>query len=104
RSANRATATNGAADPLSGTNPSHGKAHSATDRPNRSDAPRPRPGSTNAESAGVSLRRLLRNPVIRAWPGGADRGRRAAFGPLTDEQRALVIATSRAYEAAVSAE
>ncbi|MCC3313971.1 hypothetical protein [Nocardia africana] len=34
--------------------------------------------------------------------GGAHRGWRAAVGPLTAEQRALVITTLRAYEEAVS--
>ncbi|GAA5074602.1 MarR family winged helix-turn-helix transcriptional regulator [Nocardia iowensis] len=40
--------------------------------------------------------------AVTAWLGGADRGWRAALGPLTAEQRALVIATLRAYEEAVS--
>ncbi|WP_245718482.1 MarR family winged helix-turn-helix transcriptional regulator [Nocardia miyunensis] len=40
--------------------------------------------------------------AVAAWLGGADRGWRAALGPLTAEERALVIATLRAYEAAVS--
>ncbi|MFE2999696.1 MarR family transcriptional regulator [Nocardia sp. NPDC059246] len=40
--------------------------------------------------------------AVAAWLGGADRGWRAALGPLTAEQRALVIATLRAYEEAVS--
>ncbi|MFE3225560.1 MarR family transcriptional regulator [Nocardia sp. NPDC059228] len=39
---------------------------------------------------------------VAAWLGGAGRGWRAALGPLTAEQRALVIATLRAYEEAVS--
>lgn len=43
-------------------------------------------------------------PAVQAWLGGADRGWRAALGPLTAEQRALVIATLHAYEAAVSAD
>ncbi|NKY85404.1 MarR family winged helix-turn-helix transcriptional regulator [Nocardia veterana] len=41
--------------------------------------------------------------AVSAWLGGADRGWRAALGPLTAEQRALVISTLRAYEEAVSA-
>ncbi|MFG3702921.1 MarR family transcriptional regulator, partial [Micromonospora sp. NPDC047620] len=41
--------------------------------------------------------------AVADWLGGADRGWRAALGPLTAEQRALVIATLRAYEEAVSA-
>lgn len=40
--------------------------------------------------------------AVTAWLGGVDRGWRAALGPLTAEQRALVIATLRAYEEAVS--
>ncbi|MEV5652555.1 MarR family winged helix-turn-helix transcriptional regulator [Nocardia sp. NPDC052254] len=40
--------------------------------------------------------------AVADWLGAADRGWRAALGPLTDEQRALVIATLRAYEDAVS--
>ncbi|MEV6390516.1 MarR family transcriptional regulator [Nocardia xishanensis] len=40
--------------------------------------------------------------AVAAWLGGADRGWRAALGPLTAEERALVIATLRAYEEAVS--
>ncbi|MGW4118104.1 MarR family transcriptional regulator [Nocardia sp. NPDC004711] len=40
--------------------------------------------------------------AVAAWLGGADRGWRTALGPLTAEQRALVIATLRAYEEAVS--
>lgn len=40
--------------------------------------------------------------AVADWLGGADRGWRAALGPLTAEQRALVIATLRAYEEAVS--
>ncbi|MGW5384220.1 hypothetical protein [Nocardia sp. NPDC003963] len=40
--------------------------------------------------------------AVAAWLGGADRGRRAALGPLTAEQRALVITPLRAYEEAVS--
>ena len=41
-------------------------------------------------------------PAVQAWLGAADRGWRAAFAPLTGEQRALVIATLRAYEEAVA--
>ncbi|MBF4997160.1 MarR family transcriptional regulator [Nocardia sp. BSTN01] len=41
--------------------------------------------------------------AVADWLGGADRGWRAALGPLTAEQRALVITTLRAYEEAVSA-
>ncbi|MDR7167146.1 DNA-binding MarR family transcriptional regulator [Nocardia kruczakiae] len=40
--------------------------------------------------------------AVADWLGGADRGWRAALGPLTAEQRALVITTLRAYEEAVS--
>ncbi|WP_174554518.1 MarR family winged helix-turn-helix transcriptional regulator [Nocardia mikamii] len=40
--------------------------------------------------------------AVSDWLGGADRGWRAALGPLTAEQRALVITTLRAYEDAVS--
>lgn len=40
--------------------------------------------------------------AVAAWLGGADRGWRAALGPLTAKERALVIATLRAYEEAVS--
>lgn len=40
--------------------------------------------------------------AVADWLGGADRGWRVALGPLTAEQRALVIATLRAYEEAVS--
>ncbi|WP_040815177.1 MarR family winged helix-turn-helix transcriptional regulator, partial [Nocardia concava] len=40
--------------------------------------------------------------AVEAWLGGADRGWRAALGPLTAEQRALVIATLHAYEEAVA--
>lgn len=40
--------------------------------------------------------------AVAAWLGGADRGWRAALGPLTAEQRALVISTLRAYEEAIS--
>ncbi|MEU2253720.1 MarR family transcriptional regulator [Nocardia xishanensis] len=40
--------------------------------------------------------------AVAAWLGGADRGWRAALSPLTAEERALVIATLRAYEEAVS--
>ncbi|NKY52819.1 MarR family winged helix-turn-helix transcriptional regulator [Nocardia vermiculata] len=39
---------------------------------------------------------------VAAWLGGADRGWRAALGPLTPEQRALVVSTLRAYEEAVA--
>ena len=56
RSASRATATGGADDTVSGTNPSHGSVHNATASPSRSSGPRPRPGSTNATSAGVSVK------------------------------------------------
>ncbi len=40
--------------------------------------------------------------AVAAWLGAADRGWRAALGPLTSEQRALVLATLRAYEEAVA--
>lgn len=40
--------------------------------------------------------------AVEAWLGGADRGWRAALGPLTPEERALVITTLRAYDDAVS--
>ncbi|NKY43394.1 MarR family transcriptional regulator [Nocardia cerradoensis] len=42
--------------------------------------------------------------AVADWLGGADRGWRAALGPLTAEQRALVITTLRAYEEAVSSD
>jgi hypothetical protein len=54
--ANRATATAGAAPTSSGTNPSQGSVHNVTARPNRSAGPRPRPGSTNATSAGANVK------------------------------------------------
>lgn len=40
--------------------------------------------------------------AVAAWLGGADRGWRAALGPLTPAERALVISTLRVYEEAVS--
>ncbi|MET8654495.1 helix-turn-helix domain-containing protein [Nocardia aurea] len=40
--------------------------------------------------------------AVAGWLGGADRGWRAALGPLTTEQRALVITTLHAYEQAVA--
>lgn len=42
--------------------------------------------------------------AVADWLGGADRGWRAALGPLTAEQRALVITVLRAYEEAVSSD
>ncbi|WP_040829683.1 MarR family winged helix-turn-helix transcriptional regulator [Nocardia jiangxiensis] len=41
-------------------------------------------------------------PAVQGWLGGAGIGWRAALGPLTAEQRELVIATLRAYESAVT--
>ncbi len=56
RSASRSTATHGTDATSSGTNPSHGNEHNATASPRRSAGPRPRPGSTNATSAGVNVK------------------------------------------------
>ncbi|WP_216898273.1 MarR family winged helix-turn-helix transcriptional regulator [Nocardia alni] len=42
-------------------------------------------------------------PAVQSWLGGAGTGWRAALGPLTAEQRELVVATLRAYESAVTA-
>jgi hypothetical protein len=55
-SAKRSTAACGAEATSSGTNPSHGNVHTATARPSRSAGPRPRPGSTNATSAGARVK------------------------------------------------
>ncbi len=55
-SANLATATGGAVTTRSGTNPNHGNVHNAIAIPSRSAGPRPRPGSTNARSAGESVK------------------------------------------------
>jgi len=69
----------GAATTSSGTNPSHGNVHSATDSPNRSAGPRPRPGSTNATSAGArvknrnnSSRPISGNPRSRSSSSSAN--------------------------------
>ncbi len=53
---NRDTATGGAVTTRSGTNPNHGNVHNAIAIPSRSAGPRPRPGSTNARSAGESVK------------------------------------------------
>ncbi|CAM4055110.1 MarR family transcriptional regulator [Nocardia ninae] len=67
-----------------------------------------RQGVVNRQTDDNDRRRTLvtiadsHRPAVAAWLGGADRGWRAALGPLTAEERALVIATLRAYEEAVS--
>ncbi|WP_153413148.1 MarR family winged helix-turn-helix transcriptional regulator [Nocardia macrotermitis] len=60
-----------------------------------------RPDDNDRRRTLVSIAESHRTAVA-SWLGGADRGWRAALGPLTAEQRALVITTLRAYEAAVA--
>lgn len=43
--------------------PSHGNVHSCTANPSRSVGPRPRPGSTNAASAAVSVKNRINSSV-----------------------------------------
>ena len=68
-SASHVTTAGGAAVTSSGTKPSHGSVHTCTASPRRSRAERPRPGSTKARFAEVSVKnRISSSRVISGKP------------------------------------